>query len=297
MRKFALLLALALLGTACGIESSEINQACLIYSGGVTQEKVFESVLPAGSTNEIVGLGSTSTCYNTDQRTFIGGDGAGADVEPIVIVSQDQQQLGSEFEAYFTLNQNVDVLRAFHENLGVKTEAWTPEGWDRLLAQYFKPSIERALESAALEYEMIPLYSSEAARRDFAASTIRDFQRNLDEVIGGNYFCGPEHQSPEDPCGNITLAVGRPTILNQETVQALEIEPKNRALLAAQEVENQRIQKELEATAAQVELYGQCGYAYIRGVEAAQEAGQAIPPFYGCADSERVQAVPLPSAN
>lgn len=279
-RILPLILVLAFASTACGLASSEINEACLVYSGGVLEDKEFEQILPAGSTNSQIGLGSTEYCYRTDQRSWIADD-EGGDITPITVVSADTQRLGTEFEAYFTLNQDPETLQQFHENLGVKTEAWTEAGWTQMLNEYFKPSIERALESAALEFDMLDLYSSEETRRAFAASAVRDFKRNLQEVVGGDYFCGPAYQQAGDPCGDVTLAVGRPTIQNPETVAALEQRQTNQARIEAQNVENDRIRAELEATREQVELLGPDVYAWLQAIEAARETGTAVPPFFG----------------
>jgi hypothetical protein len=280
-----LILLLAFVSTACGLASSEINEACLVYSGGVVEDKAFEQVLPAGSTNNQIGAGSDSFCYRIDQRSYIADEGDIRDIPPVTVVSSDTQQMAVEFEAYFTLNQDEETLRRFHENLGVKTDpgAWTPEGWSQLLSEYFRPSIERALESAALEFGMLDLYSSEETRRAFAASAVQAFRRNLDEVVGGNYFCGPSHQEPGDPCGDITLAVGRPTIVNAETVAALEQRQTNQAQIEAQNIENERISTQLEATREQVELLGPEVYAWLQAIEAARTTGTPVPPFFGSA--------------
>lgn len=249
----ALLLLAVLVMTGCGLAGSETNEIGLVYEGGMVQDKTYRGILKPGSTSNSVGLGSEVYRYRIDQRSYIAGkDG---DTAPVQVVSKDDVRMLVDYQLYFTLNQAEKVLKKFHERLGRKTDAWTEEGWDKMLREYFAPQIERSLESAALQHNWRDLYGSENARRQFQDQTVAALKTAIKTVIGDDYFCGPSYDGHND-CGDYTFTVGKPTPVNADIVTAIEAEQKAVAQTIAQEQTNQRIAKELEAERNLVALYG-----------------------------------------
>ena len=242
-----------------GYDSTEINEIGLIYEGGVIQDKVYKGLLEPGATNNRVGLGSTVYRYRIDQRSWIAKAGDTTDTVPVTIVSEDDVRLSVEYQLYFKLNLDEDTLRKFHENLGVKTAAWTTGGWVEMLQTYFDPQVERALEAAGLKFKWRDLYGSEEARIAFQDDTVANLKRNIFEVIGDDYFCGPAYTGPGSECGDFTFIVGKPTPTNPEIVAAVESEQTARAATVAQQQENERIRTQLEVERELVELYGPQG--------------------------------------
>jgi hypothetical protein len=249
----AILLVLLVSG-ACGFADTQINEIGLMYEGGITQNKDYKGILRPGATMESIGYGTTVYRYRIDQRSFIADD-EGGDTGPVAVVSGDQRML-VEYQLYFTLNQEEETLKAFHENLGVKTEAWKTDGWQQLLNEYFKPQIERALEAAALQFDWSDLRASEETRRQFNTVTAQLVKQNLREVIGGEYFCGPGYQEPGDECGDFTFTVGKPELVNADLISAIEAEQVAVRRTAAQAQENERIRMELEAERERIAAYG-----------------------------------------
>jgi hypothetical protein len=250
---------LVLFGAGCGRQGSATNEIGLIYTGGLTEDKKFKGFLKAGATWEGVGWGSKVYRYRTDQRSYIGGERKGADAPPIVVVSKDGVRLKTDYQLYFKLNRDEKTLRKFHEDIGVKTEAWTKDGWVAMLQQYFEPQIERSMEAAALAYDMRPLRSTEEARVSFQNDTIGRLKEAIKEVIGDEYFCGPSYNGPGTKCGAFTFTVGKPEPVNEEIVAAIEAEQTAVAQTLAQEQTNARISKELEVERELVKLYGPDG--------------------------------------
>lgn len=295
MRRPALwLVVLALAGSACGLASSAVNEVCLIYEGGITQDKEFRGILEPGATNNSIGVGSDTYCYRIDQRTYIAGDPnrARVDTQPVVVVSDDDVQLATDYQLYFTLNQDEEILRRFHENLGVKTQAWTELGWIQLLQEYFAPQIDRAMEAAALGHNWRDLYGSEETRREFQTETVANLKRNIFEVIGDDYFCGPAYQGPGDDCGDFTFTVGKPTPTNAEIIAAVEAEQQAAAATIAQEQENARIRAELEVERELVELYGAQGALLREAIKSGKVTFYAIP-----SDGSVPVPAPVPPGN
>jgi hypothetical protein len=246
-------------GGACGRAGSETNEIGLIYSGGISEDKKFKGILDPGSTWNSVGWGSKVYKYRTDQRSFIAApEGKVRDIPPVQVVTADDIRMLVEFQLYFKLNRSVPVLRRFHDNLGKKTDAWTKDGWSQMLNEYFAPQIERALEAVALKHNWRDLYASEEARIAFQNEIIPRVKANLREVVGAgaDYFCGPSYEGGKSECGSFTFTVGKPEPANKAIIEAIEAEQTNAAKLQAQEIENQRTAKELEAERTLVALYG-----------------------------------------
>lgn len=274
-RKFAILIALlSVLAAGCSVASSAINETCLIYSGGIVEDKSFEKILPPGSTNNGIGVGSEAFCYPNDQRSWVSGQDA-PDVE---VVSSDEIRLLVPYQLYFTINTKEDVIREFHENIGVKVEAWKAEGWVNMLNTYFAPQVDRAMDEAALKFDWRDLRSSEKARQEFQREVVISLKRKVTEVIGGDYFCGPSYTGAEDsPCGDFTFTVGKPEPTNDKLVTAIEQEQINQANVAAQEAENLRIEAESNGIEFLIDRLGPEAYICLRQLEAALQSKQSIP--------------------
>ena len=244
----------------CGLESSETNEVGLVYSGGVIEDKKFKEFLPPRSTNKTTGFGSRTYRYRIDQRSYrADAKNNGADTAPPLVVSKDDQRLRVDYQLYFKLNRDPKVLQKFHENIGVKTEAWTEDGWIRMLRDYFEPQIERSLEAAALSFNWRDLYASEEARVAFQNDAIARIKQAITDVIGADYFCGPAYEGPGSPCGDFTMTVGKPEPVNEGLVAAIEAEQTNVAATLAQAQKNAQIAEELKAERTLVELYGAQG--------------------------------------
>jgi hypothetical protein len=282
-------LLVAIVVTSCGMADSAINELCLIYSGGTFEEKNYKGLLEPGSTAKSVGVGSSTYCYKTDQRSYIANNNKGArDVAQPEVVSKDDVRLTVPYQLYFTINQDEDILREFHENLGVKTDAWKEDGWKQLLREYFEPQIERALEAAALQSNWRDLYASEEARISFNAATISSLKKNIKEVIGNDYFCGPKYTGEGSECGDFTFTVGKPTPVNGDIVAAIESEQTAAANVIAQEQKNEQIRKELEAKRELVELYGPQGALLYEAIKSGKITFMVI-------DGEGNVSVPAPT--
>lgn len=278
---------------ALGYKSSAVNELCLIYSGGTWEEKNYKGLLDPGATNEGAGIGSTTYCYRIDQRSYIASaqDERG-DTKPVQVAAKGEVEgsvvrMNVEYQLYFTLNQDEDVLRAFHENLGVKTEAWDEEGWVTMLQEYFEPQIERALETAALRHDWRELYADEEARRAFQRDTVTTLQGNIRDVIGGDYFCGPAYDGTNE-CGAFTFTVGKPEPVNTDIVAAIESRVEAEERTAAQAQENERIAAQVEGEQRLVDLYGAQGALLLKAIESGKVQIMVIPQGEGV-------TIPVPS--
>ena len=276
------LVILAGAGSGCGRAGSAINEIGLIYTGGVVEDKAYKGLLKPGATWNPVGWGSAVYRYRIDQRSLIAGPGGGReqgpDLPPVTVVSDDDVRLNVDFQLYFKLNREEKTLRKFHENLGVKTDAWTTEGWLQMLREYFSPQIERAMEAEALRYKWRDLFGKEDTRIEFQNATVTRLKDHIREVIGDDYFCGPAYNGPGSECGSFTFTVGKPTPVNEDIVRAVESEQTAVARTVAQEQENTRINKELEVERTLVALYGAQGALLREAIKSGKVTFMPIPP-------------------
>lgn len=269
-------LALAVFTTACGMADTAINEVGLIYEGGLTQDKTYKGLLLPGATNNSIGMGSEVYRYPNDQRSWVSGQDAPA----VTVVSNDEVNLSVPYQLYFTLNTDEETLREFHEKIGVKVKAYKSEGWTQMLNTYFAPQVDRAMDEAALKFDWRELRSNEETRIKFQREVVVSLKRKINEVVGGNYFCGPNYNGPGTDCGDFTFTVGKPEPVNPDLVKSIEQEQINDTQVAAQVAANRRIDKELEALEKQVALFGPEVYAWLQAIEASKAAGVAPPPFF-----------------
>lgn len=273
-----LVLAVALLATGCGLSSSDPDEIGLVYSGGIVEDKTFQKILKPGSTNNSTGYGSKTYKYPITQRTFIfdaGWEGQrqlepderSVDAPALQIVSKDNIRLAAPAQLYFTLRWgNEKILRQFHEKLGFKTDAYTDDGWVAMLDQYVAPTAQRAAESAGLKHNWRDLYTSEEVRKEFARDTITAFKAGLEDVVGGNYFCGPKYDGETDDCDDFTLQIGKPTP-PEKILTAIEDTERAREAALAQIQENERIRQQVLGEQELVRLYGPYAAMVLKAIE------------------------------
>jgi len=189
----AALAVIVVLASTVNVADTAANQIGLHYGGGLVEDKTFKGIVPVGTTNKIIGPGDTVYLYPIDQRSYIIG-GAGADTgqdDEVTVVSKDNVRLGVRVQVYFTLNRTPKTVELFHERIGLKTEAYSGSGWDRMLAQYFRPQIDRSLAAVAVDYTWQELYNDETKKAEFQNAAAKEFSRLLPQAA--------------------TTSVGRPT--------------------------------------------------------------------------------------
>ena len=258
--------------------STDTNRIGLHYGGGVVEAKKFKSIIPPGSTNKLIGPGDTLYTYPIDQRSYIiGGDAADTDAaDEVTVVSKDNVRLGVRVQVYFTLNRDKDVLKSFHERIGLKTEAYEEQGWNDMLQSYFRPQIDRALSAVATNYGWAELYNNEKMKSQFQSAAAKEFTRLLPAAVGGDYFCGPGYNGNND-CGELSFTVQKPMPLDKGIIDGLEAKQRAELARATQEQKNQQVQVELQSVQQQVKLLGANGYLLKSAIESGSVQFMVIP--------------------
>jgi uncharacterized membrane protein YqiK len=258
--------------------STDANKIGLHYGGGVIEDKKFKSLIPPGSTNKLIGPGDTLYTYPIDQRSYIIG-GAGADTEnadEVTVVSKDNVRLGVRVQVYFTLNRDKDVIKSFHERIGLKTQAYEDDGWNAMLQSYFRPQIDRALAAVATNYNWAELYNNEKKKAEFQTAASAAFTKLLPAAVGGDYFCGPTYTGSND-CGELSFTIQKPTPLDKGIIDGLEAKQRAELAKQAQEQKNQQVNVELQSVKQQVALLGSQGYLLKSAIESGKIQFMVIP--------------------
>ncbi len=273
-----IVLVIIILFNIFNFANTDANRIGLHYGGGVIEDKKFKSVVPPGSTNKLIGPGDTLYTYPIDQRSYIiGGDGADTDAaDEVTVVSKDNVRLGVRVQVYFTLNRNKDVLKSFHERIGLKTEAYEESGWNDMLQSYFRPQIDRALSAVATNYGWAELYNNEKMKSAFQSAAAKEFTRLLPAAVGGDYFCGPGYNGSND-CGELSFTVQKPMPLDKGIIDGLEAKQRAELAKATQEQKNQQVNVELQSVKQQVAMLGAQGYLLKTAIESGKIQFMVIP--------------------
>ena len=274
----AAVIVLIVLFNIFNFADTDANKIGLHYGGGVVEDKTFKSIVPPGSTNKLIGPGDTLYSYPIDQRSYIIG-GAGADTEnadEVTVVSKDNVRLGVRVQVYFTLNRSEDVLKSFHERIGLKTDAYEERGWNEMLQSYFRPQIDRALAAVATNYTWAELYNNEAKKSAFQTAASTEFTRLLPAAVGGDYFCGPSYTG-NNACGELSFTIQKPTPLDKGIIDGLEAKQRAELAKATQEQKNQQVNVELQSVKQQVAMLGAQGYLLKSAIESGKIQFMVIP--------------------
>lgn len=264
----------ALVLSSCGSASTQPDEAALIYDAGSFSSTSFQECVEPGN-RAYYGPGDQSYAYPAGQRTYAFTGDEGAESGALNVTSSDQIQLAATGVLTFTLNTDCDTLRAFHEQIGRKYEAYnvdgaTSPGWSEMLDIYLGQPLQRALQVAAQAYPWQGLYSDPQTRTDFE-NAVRD---NLPDYVSGQ-------AETSDFFQDFGITLQRPTppqqLIDQLRDQQIAAEQVNTvdARQAALDAELLQIQQ-------LVALLGPDGYVNYRNLQNCQdgdEATQCIPAF------------------
>ena len=146
--------------------------------------------------------------YPADQQSYIvskvKGEGNTSSSDSIVAPTKDRVQVEYQIAAYFKLN--TDQLREFHEQLGLRYNAYTSSGWDSLIRNTFRQQIENALQQETRRYDVADIFSNEEVLRTLQTDVQNTLSERLNDAIGDDYFCGPTF-TPGGDCTEVTFVI------------------------------------------------------------------------------------------
>jgi hypothetical protein len=280
-----------------GWAGTPVDKIGLHYSGGPIEGQKFREVVEPGSGQRFLGLMDRLVLLPVTQRDYIvslkptEGDREGPDV--IHAPAKGGVEMQFEVSAYFTLNTAPQTVRRFYERICVKFHCETETGWDRMLNNNFRKPIEQAIQQAVRRYTVNELYAGEVGEgsvdttEEQAVSLLvtiqneiaRDLKENINEILGGEYFCGPTFDR-EDPdvCPDFQFQIVSATPTSEAVKNAFaenaasrqeKITAQNRADAAVAEAEGRR-----QAQAALAGIYSDPNYIAYLNALALQECAK-----------------------
>lgn len=268
--------------------STPVDMIGLHYSGGPIEGVKFQGIIEPGSGTRFLGIADNLYLLPVTQRDYTASTAPGADGGPIIAPARGGVEMQFEVAAFFTLNTGEQVVRQFFERVCVKFDCTTDEGWDEMLRINFRGPIEQAIQQTIRQFTVDELYAGQtssggrggADTDEEAVATLELVQetiaaglrQNINEVLGGPYFCGPTFNRAEpDVCPDFEFqitsafptseAVRNAFAENAASLQEI-ITAQNRAQAAVAEAEGQR-----QAQEALNNLYSDPAYiAYLEAL-------------------------------
>jgi regulator of protease activity HflC (stomatin/prohibitin superfamily) len=255
------------------------DQFGVSYGGGPFEGTHFQRVVKPGSGLFFNGWFDKLYLYPADQRNYIvskvRGEGSSDRSDSIVAPSQDRVPVEYQIAVYFKLDS--DRLQDFHEQLGLKYQAYTSEGWSRLLQDTFRQQIENALQSETRRYNVADIYANTELLAQIQDEVQRSLKERLVSALGEDYFCGPKFR-PGGKCSDPTFVIKKADI-PKEVVQAFQDNRTSEVQIVTKQNEIQQREAEAQAIAA-LNISGQ-DYVLLRGIESGQIKFWVVPSGNG----------------
>jgi regulator of protease activity HflC (stomatin/prohibitin superfamily) len=186
------------------------NRVGISYGGGPIEGVHFQRIIQPGSGLFINGLFDSLYLYPSDQQNYIisktptQGSTNGSD--SITAPTSDRVQVQYQAATFFKLN--IDRLRAFHEQLGLKYQAYTSTGWNNMLQDTLRQQIESAIQQETRRYTVDELFGNAEVLTNIQTAVRKRIALQLRESLGQEYFCGPDY-FPGGKCNPITFFIKR----------------------------------------------------------------------------------------
>lgn len=273
----------AMLLAGCSSINTNSDQVGLHYSAGSLSDTTFDECVPRNKHN-FDGPGDLHYVYPAGTRTYKFKDHAqGAEQGAITIVSKDNVRMTVEGILNFSLNTDCDVLKEFHERIGLKYDA-SGDGvgrWTELLQDYLGVALESSMKANGRDYTWGDLYYDEGKRQSWIDDVLEDLPGEVKEVARGDFFdpkaytmLVPQPQPPEDLLDQ----------LQQQQVQAERINTID-AQKAAQAAEIQQI-RDLVA------IFGPDGYILYRNQLQCEQHSDSCIPFLPVPQGANINVTP-----
>jgi uncharacterized lipoprotein YmbA len=191
-----------------GLKKTPRNMIGISYGGGPFEAAHFQRVVKPGSSLFFNGWFDPLYLYPADQQNYIISKnprvGAIRGADSIVAPTSDRVQLTYQVAVYFKLN--TDLLRVFHEQLGLQYRAYTNGGWNNLLQDTFRQQIENAMQEETRRYSVAQLYGNAKLLVQLQDTVQTRVSQRLIAALGEPYFCAPTFK-PDGKCSPPTFVV------------------------------------------------------------------------------------------
>jgi regulator of protease activity HflC (stomatin/prohibitin superfamily) len=268
-RIVAVLLALVLLALVptflSGLKKTPRDRIGISYGAGPFESAHFQRVVQPGSGLFFNGFFDPLYLYPSDQVNYIISKdknvGASQNPDSVVAPTQDRVQVEYQVAVYFKLN--TDLLRTFHEQLGLRYQAYTTNGWNNLIQDTFRQQIENALQEETRRISVADLFGNADVLSALQNHIQTTLSRRLEDSLGQRFFCAPTFK-PGGTCGDPSFSIKKVDI---PASVAKAFEDNRTSGIQVLTKTNEIAQREAEAKAiAALGLSGQ-DYTTLKAIE------------------------------
>ena len=287
------LIGLALVPTFnSGLKKTPRDRVGISYGGGPFEGVHFQRLVQPGSNLFFNGFFDSLYLYPSDQVNYIvpqqptpppttqttqttqagqqqaqAGQQAQASqpaADAVVAPTSDRVQVTYQVAVYFKLN--IDELRDFHEQLGLRYQAYTTNGWNNLIRDTFRQQIENALQEETRKVAVADLVGNADLLVELQDDVQTKLTQRLETALGQRFFCAPTFR-PGDDCGDPTFVIKRVDI---PTAVATAFQDVRTSEIQIQTKENEVRQRQAEAEA--IRALGLTGQEYdiLKAIESGQ---------------------------
>lgn len=163
----------------CTVATPQADQTGIHYEGGPFSANKYASIVAPG-TRDTFGPGDHVYYYPSGQRTYDATGGPGAEHAPYTSSSKDSVELATPLSVTFELKTDAGSLRRFHENIGIKYQAWYEDGtkdptgvssgWGKLLEFYIGQSMDTTVDRVLAGYAWRDAYGNADVRNAIQAA-------------------------------------------------------------------------------------------------------------------------------
>ena len=235
------------------------QSACLSYGAGPIESNHFQGAFGPASPTRLNGLFDHWYTYPVSVRAYnvSGAAGEGGEkgvaaqgeeqrqdaIASIPATTKDRINVDWQVTVYFKLNTN--LLRPFHEQLGLRYKAYEDRGWDLMLRETFRKQLETSLAGITRRYNVAEVWADEATLRQIEQAVGLTLKDQVNTALGGQYFCGPQFEPGDDACPEFQLKVKKPGI-PREVQTAFEENRTSQILITTRDNEIKQRAKEAQ---------------------------------------------------
>jgi regulator of protease activity HflC (stomatin/prohibitin superfamily) len=271
-----LLVGLALVPTLIsGLKKTPRDRVGISYGGGPFEGVHYQTIVQPGSNLFFNGFFDSLFLYPSDQINYIVSAqknvGAQPAADAVVAPTRDRVQATYQVAVYFKLN--TDLLRAFHEQLGLRYRAYTSDGWNDLLRDTFRQQIENALQEETRKVDVADLVGDADLLVQLQDNVQTKLTERLEDALGDQFFCAPTFRSGAE-CGDPVFVIKK---VDVPTSVARAFEDVRTSEIQIQTKENEVRQREAEARA--IEALGLTGQEYdiLKAIESGKITFWVLP--------------------
>lgn len=223
----AFILVLGAVATLTSIRKCDAQSACLSYGAGLFESNHFQGQFAPSSGTRLNGAFDQWYGYPISVRGYavssVAGEQAGErgvdsqdgeqsrDVIPsIPATTKDRINIDWQLTVYFKLNTN--LLRRFHEQVGLRYKAYEDRGWDLMLRQTLRKQLETSLATVTRRYDVADVWADEATLRAIERAVGTTLRDQVNRAMGDQYFCGPQFELGSSACPDFQVRIKRPSI-------------------------------------------------------------------------------------